>query len=298
MSSGTPRPPSSGAPPTGGPTTTAAASSGKPKPEFGAPSRPKKDAPPPSERGAPPPSTKGANTPPVAPTRPPTQPFTPPKKKTKGSGISIEDLPIAKLVTGVFATLGVIGIVVLAVTLGRSCQRPSTHASLTPPPANLAPDAGVAPDSPRALSELWQRVLEANDDPIELARLAEAEGAMGLLEALEEGGGVGVAALSALPFADDAELALARLAEISRQVDESALGPVLDAIEGIVQQPLHQREHYDPTGAHAAFDAMVELTKREKLAKPLRARAVSVARLIAARGPYDTNLLPKDLDAQ
>jgi hypothetical protein len=230
--------------------------------------------------------------------RPATQPFTPPKKKAKGAGITLEDLPIAKLVTGVLATLGVIGIVVLVVTLGRSCQRPSTQTALTPPPANLSPDAGVAPDSPRAVSELWQRVLDANDDPIELARLAEAEGAVGLLEALEEGGGVGVAALAALPFADDAELAMVRLAEISRQVDESGLGPVLDAIEGIVLQPTHQREHYDPTGVHATFDAMVELTKREKLSKPMRARAVSIGRLIASRGPYDTNLLPKDLDAQ
>ncbi|HEU4536925.1 MAG TPA: thiamine biosynthesis protein, partial [Polyangiaceae bacterium] len=80
-------------------------------------------------------------------------------------------------------------------------------AGLAPPPADLVPSAAVRPGSSRAGAECWQRALAEPDDPIELDRLAATEGASGLLAGLEEGGAVGLAALRALPRADDAEIA-------------------------------------------------------------------------------------------
>lgn len=176
------------------------------------------------------------------------------------------------------------------------CRRKSAEQELPPPPAELLPDAGVRADSAVSDATLWRAALEAPDDTIELARLAEAEGASGLLVGLEEGGAVGVVALAALPLADDAELALPRLSEIIVQVDAAALAPIFDCIEGIVQRPRTQTEPQNPLGQHAAFDALLDLARRESLAAEHRARAVSVARLIAARGPYDASLLPTTYD--
>ena len=176
-----------------------------------------------------------------------------------------------------------------------ACKRDSGP-SLPPPPAALVVDAGVAPDSALAQGLLWRAALAAPDDAIELARLAEAEGATGLLVGLEEGGATGVVALAALPYAEDAELAMQRLSEIVVQVDAPAMLAVLDTIEGIVQRPRRQTEPLAPLGLHAAFDALLSLAKRTDLAPEARARAISVARLISSRGPYDAKLLPTDLD--
>lgn len=169
-------------------------------------------------------------------------------------------------------------------------------AGLTPPPTDLVPSAAVRPGSSLAGVERWQRVLAEPDDPIELDRLATSEGASGLLVGLEEGGAVGLAALRALPRADDAEIALGRLAEILLQADARALPPVIDAVEGVALQPLAQCEKLDPLGQHAVFDALVAVAKRGDLPKPTRARAVSVARLLAQRAPYDVRLLPTEFD--
>lgn len=214
----------------------------------------------------------------------------------KEAGFDFSSLPIGNMILGAVATFALIGVVVVSVTLGKSCERKPKIAGLTPPPANLVPDASIPISNPRATSEKWQQAIENQDDPIELTRLADDEGAAGLLEALEEGGGVGVVALLALPYAQDSELALRRLTEISRQVDEAALMAVLDCIEAISQRPVKQREHLDPTGYKLAFDAMVELSRKEQLSKPARARAVSVGRILSERAPVDLSKLPKEFD--
>ncbi len=169
-------------------------------------------------------------------------------------------------------------------------------AGLSPPPTDLVPSAAVRPGSSLAGVERWQRALAEPDDPVELDRLAAAEGASGLLAGLEEGGAIGLAALRALPRADDAEVAMGRLAEILLQADARSLPPVIDAVEGVALRPLAQRERLDPLGAHAAFDALVGVAKRGDLPRPTRARAVSVARLLAEHAPYDVRLLPTEFD--
>jgi hypothetical protein len=187
----------------------------------------------------------------------------------------------------------------LGASLGAvSCKKkePTATETLAPPPAELVPDASVRADSGVADRELWKVAIEAPEDTTELARLAESEGATGLLIGLEEGGAVGLVALGALPFAEDAELATSRLAEILRTVEPATLGPVLDCLEGIVQRPRTQTEPLHPLGLHACFDALAEIARRNGVPAAVRARAVSVARLIAARGPYDVRLLPTEFD--
>ena len=192
--------------------------------------------------------------------------------------------------------VAVVSLALVSALVG-ACRRDHVVAGLAPPPSALAEsDAAPATSSVIATREPWPQALAAPDDALELDRLADAEGCAGLLVGLEEGGAVGRTALRALPFADDAELAMGRLAEIARQADDAALPLVLDAIEGIAQRPLHQREPLDPLGTHAAFDALVEIAKRDRTPPPWRAQAVTTARLIAQRGPYDAALLPTDFD--
>lgn len=167
---------------------------------------------------------------------------------------------------------------------------------LAPPPANIVPDAKPKEGSVVTVKESWQRAMNAPDDPIELTRLAVSEGATGLMAGLEEGGASSVVALAALPFADDADLAMGRLAEILLQADEKTAPLVIASIAGVAQRPLRSTELLDPLGAHAAFDACVVVAKKDKLPAEIRAQAVSAGRLIAARRPYDARLLPTDFD--
>lgn len=182
-----------------------------------------------------------------------------------------------------------------ACALVPGCKK-ENRPGLAPPPANIVPDAKPKEGSVVTVKESWQRAMNAPDDPIELLRLAGAEGATGLMAGLEEGGASSVVALAALPYAEDADLAMGRLAEIVLQADEKTAPLVIAAIAGIAQRPLRSTELLDPLGAHAAFDALVVVAKKDKLPADVRAQAVSAGRLIAARRPYDARLLPTDFD--
>src|SRR5688572_11758659 len=121
----------------------------------------------------------------------------------------------------------VTAIVVLVLSSGVvvSCRSKQVATDAAPPPSLFAQPVT---ESERTKDELWRRALER--DPIDLARLADREGAGGLLEALEEGGPIGLAALAALPFAADADTAYQRLGEIVRQLDPAVAAPVLEVI--------------------------------------------------------------------
>ncbi len=189
-----------------------------------------------------------------------------------------------------------LGLVVVASFGPIGACKKENRPGLAPPPANIVPDAKPKEGSVVTVKESWQRAMNAPDDPIELVRLAGAEGATGLMAGLEEGGASSVVALAALPYAEDAELAMGRLAEIALQADEKTAPLVIATIAGIAQRPLRSTELLDPLGAHAAFDAMVVVAKNGKLPAEIRAQAVSAGRLIAARRPYDARLLPTDFD--
>jgi hypothetical protein len=167
-----------------------------------------------------------------------------------------------------------------------------------------APDGATAPDifakagkeSPRAKDELWLRA--SATDPLELARLADREGARGLLEGLEEGGPLSLVALAALPLADDAEAAYQRLGEVVGQIEPDQSGPIVAAIAGIARRPRRQTEPVDPAGARSCANALLEHAKKKVLARGIRAPAISALRLLAERGAIDPGAIPDDLDAR
>lgn len=162
--------------------------------------------------------------------------------------------------------------------------------------ASPPPSLGVEPakESERAHDELWRRALDG--DPVDLARLADREGAGGLLEGLEEGGAIGLTALAALPFADDADAAYQRLGEIVRQLDPAATGPVVRSIVDMAARPRRQTEPLDPAGLRSCADALARLAEQKSLARSVRAPAISALRLLAERGAVNAAAIPTDLD--
>jgi hypothetical protein len=169
---------------------------------------------------------------------------------------------------------------------------------------NVISDAAPAPslfakpakESERARDDLWKQA--ASEDPLDLVRLADREGAGGLLDGLEEGGPLGLVALGALPFADDAEGAYQRLGEILRQIDPVESAPVVHAITGIALRPRRQAEPLDPPGTRSCALALLELAQKKTLSNAVRAPAITALRLLAERGAVEPNAIPNDLDAR
>jgi hypothetical protein len=175
-----------------------------------------------------------------------------------------------------------------------SCRSKGNVVGDAAPPPSLS--AKPTKESERAKDELWQRA--ASQDPMDLARLADKEGAGGLLDGLEEGGPMGLVALGALPFADDAELAYQRLGEIVRQIDPVESSPVVAAITAIALRPRRQAELLDPPGLRSCALALLDVAQKKSLTAGVRAKAITALRLLSERGAVEPNLIPTDLDAR
>jgi hypothetical protein len=182
----------------------------------------------------------------------------------------------------------------LSILVLASCHSKGNVVGDAAPPPSLS--AKPAKESERAKDELWQRA--ASQDPMDLARLADREGAGGLLEGLEEGGPLGLVALDALPFADDADAAFQRLGEIVRQIDPVESSPVVGAITAIALRPRRQTEPLDPPGLRSCAEALLGVAQRKSLAAAVRAKAISALRLLSERGAIEPSLIPTDLDAR
>jgi hypothetical protein len=151
-------------------------------------------------------------------------------------------------------------------------------------------------ETERTKDDLWHRAI--SQDPMDLARLADREGAGGLLEGLEEGGPLGLVALEALPFADDADAAYQRLGEIVGQIDPGESGPVVHAIAGIAGRGRRQTEPLDPPGLRSCAQALLGLARTRSLANGVRAKAISALRLLSEKGAVEPGAIPTDLDAR
>ncbi len=202
-------------------------------------------------------------------------------------------------------TLSLVAALALAACSPSPSPPPPPSASAQPSGAPVAAEApssqaprplrGEAPGgSPRRRDLRWQRAL--GGDPLELRALAESEGATGLLEGVEDGGEIFLAACEALPFAPDAEIALGRLAEIALLEDPAQSEAALVAIHHIAARPPSRGEPLDPDGVASAAATVLVLASRETLPRQQRVRAISAARVFAERGALDPDRIPADLD--
>jgi hypothetical protein len=181
---------------------------------------------------------------------------------------------------------------ILAVALCGCKKKSSALLADAAPPPSFADRKSA--DASIEIDETWKRAMLG--DPIDLGSLADREGASGLLDGVEQGGEVGIAALHALPFADDAELAFRRLGEIALQTEAEVQLDVVNVIEQIAARPLTQTEVLDAPGARTCADAMLEIARKASIRRETRARAISALRLMADRLVVDPNQIPADLD--
>lgn len=135
------------------------------------------------------------------------------------------------------------------------------------------------------------------EDVADKQALADALGASGLLDALDDGGDVTATALLSLPLADDAELALGPLAKRATTATNESRTSLLSALLGIAGRPAHAREFVDPEGATEAGDVVLAIAKNELVPREHRALAISVARALAEKKFVDPARIPTDLDA-
>lgn len=119
-------------------------------------------------------------------------------------------------------------------------------------------------------------------DPMELQRLADAEGADGLLEAMADPA-LASTALAALPYADDALAALGQLA-LRAAASGADRAATLEAIVAIAHRPRQQRELVDAEGIRAATELLFALSQREDVGEEGRATALSALRSLEGAG--------------
>lgn len=134
------------------------------------------------------------------------------------------------------------------------------------------------------------------EDPAGKQALADALGAPGLLEALDDGGEITATALEALPLTDDADLALSELARRALAAANEGRGPILEAILAIAGRPANARESLDPEGAAAAGAAVLAIASNKDISREHRAAAISAARAFAEKKIVDPSKIPGDLD--
>jgi hypothetical protein len=182
----------------------------------------------------------------------------------------------------------------LAAACSPSRRETAASPSATASAAVIAPVASAQATRARASDPRW--IAARDEDPAEQMRLASAEGAAGLLEAIDDGGETAATALAALPYAEDAEAALGRLGSRLQAAPPAQLGPVLTTILAIAGLPRRQREALDPEGARACGEALISLASRVEVPRENRAIAVSAARALAEKGYADPRKIPVDLD--
>jgi hypothetical protein len=184
--------------------------------------------------------------------------------------------------------------ILLLVTACRSA--PSPAPPLPAPPlasASAAASAVVVRESPRASDPRW---LSARDkDPLAKARLAVDVGAAELLAGVDDGGETADTALAALPFAEDAQIALGKLGEVAR-ADAGRRRRVLAVILDVAGKPPLQREPRDPEGARRCGETLLALAADGAVSREDRVLAVSAARALAEHGYVDRTRIPADLD--
>jgi hypothetical protein len=152
---------------------------------------------------------------------------------------------------------------------------------------------GVA-TSIRVTDERWQRA--KGEDLADKQALADAVGAAGLVDALDDGGDITTTALLCLPLADDADSALGVLAKRLTEAPSEMREAYLVAMLGIAGRPAWSREMVDPEGALQAGEAVLTIAKNEALPREQRALAISAARAFAEKKIVDAAKIPTDLD--
>jgi hypothetical protein len=128
---------------------------------------------------------------------------------------------------------------------------------------------------------LWKAAMGGG--PLDWSRLANREGARRLLLGVRAGGTARRAALAALPLADDAELALGELCDITEASTGEDAAQLLRGVHDILAQPRPDRERLDVEGPRRCRAGLPGLAKRPDL--PRQARDLAASALVLLEEP-------------
>ena len=137
--------------------------------------------------------------------------------------------------------------------------------------------------------------MTSNDD-LDLAALADREGASALLDAVDVGGKVGLTALAALPMTDDAPVAYRRLAQLLLLTKGEDRLHVMRAVYNIAMQPRIHGESIDEGGANECAQVLLRIAQDANAVTAHRALAVSTLRLPAFAFRVVPTQIPTALD--
>lgn len=138
----------------------------------------------------------------------------------------------------------------------------------------VPPAAQVAVEGP------WAQARDG--DQLASVRLAELHAAGDLLEVVRGDSRRREAALGALAWAEDAELALGALAEEARRARDRAR--VLETILAVAGRPPSETEPFDPPGIARCIDLLRAMSKSRALPPEHRALASSALAAFARAG--------------
>ena len=146
--------------------------------------------------------------------------------------------------------------------------------------------------------DLWTRAKAGDAD--DLARLADREGASGLVARASEDAAWRLAAIRAMAFVDDpgAFEALPSLARAARTGDDAEAMAALESAGDLASRPRRAVDPEDAAELREGCDLLLALAKDTQAPRPRRIASVRALRMLADRGCVKVADLPTDLDAR
>jgi len=190
-------------------------------------------------------------------------------------------------------------VVVLVMGLAK-CGRgaPASPARAASPAISAVAASSTSTAAPRAVrdepvGELWSRAEDGEAD--DLARLAQREGATGLVDAARGRKRMPVVALRALAFAEGLS-ALPYLAEAASGADEKEADAALESLAAIAARPRVAVDPEDAVEMKEGCDALLALARDAARPRGRRAAAVRFLRMMSDRGCARAADVPTDVD--
>jgi hypothetical protein len=128
-------------------------------------------------------------------------------------------------------------------------------------------------------------------DPLDLTELASSIGAGRLAELLGDTRARPVA-IAALAYADDAEVAYAKMASEALAHPGADAAALLDSFSRSLDRPTKRGEILDSEGTHRAIGDLMTIARDASRAEAERAKAASILHRLAARGFVDDATVP------
>jgi len=192
----------------------------------------------------------------------------------------------------------------LCVMIPMACGRSSQSGAVAPSASGGgAPSASASaassaetdaePMDPRD-ADLWARAADGGDE--DLARLADREGSVGLVERGADPARR-MTAIRALAYVHDF-VALPWLAEIAEGKDDGEALAALDSIVDVASQPRRAVDPEDGAEVRAGCDRLLSLAKAEKANRDRRIVAIRAIRMMMDRGCAKADDVPTELDVK